>query len=307
MDYKRIIKSENARYRILSFLDFIPDSVMIRIQYRIKMNRRLNLKHPKRYSEKLQWYKLHYRNKLMSECADKASVRNFVQNRGCGHTLNKCYGVYDSVEEICWESLPDSFVIKDTLGGGGRSMIFVHDKAGLDLAEAKRIMQGWLDIPSDKKSLGREWVYDNRKHRIIIEDLLVSGSDGDLPDYKFFCFDGKVFCLYFMRNYTMHHELGELGFFDRNFKLLQVRRSDFAPITVQPEKPENYWEMVEVAETLSEGFPHVRVDFYDIEGRVVFGEMTFFNASGYVMFEPDSFDYVMGERFTLPEMGGITP
>lgn len=299
IDYKKIIKNEKTRYAILNMCRFIPDKTMLKIQYRIKTGRRLDLIDPKRYSEKLQWMKVNYRDIKMSECADKASVRNYIKECGLEHILNECYGIYDSVEDIEWDKLPQSFVLKDTLGGGGRSMIFVSDKNELDIQKANQIMQEWIDSEKSK-SFGREWIYEGRKHRIIAEKLLIADESGDLPDYKFFCFNGKVFCSYFMRNYTMHHEQGELGFFDRDFNLLMVRRTDFNPISGQPAKPVNYEKMVELAERISEGFPHVRVDFYNIAGKIVFGEMTFFNASGYVEFEPDEFDYQLGEKFILP-------
>lgn len=300
MDYKKVFKSEEVRYAILRLLGFIPDKLMIELQYRIKTGRRLNLKYPERYSEKLQWYKLNYRNNLMPECADKYSVREYVKGKGLGSILNDCYGVYERVDEIQWDKLPRSFVLKDTLGGGGRSMVFIHNKENMDFQKMKCILQSWLDISPNQKSLGREWLYEGRKHRIIAEKMLVGEEDGDLPDYKFFCFNGKVYCSYMMQNYTMHHELGVLGFFDRDFKLLPAHRADFAPMTVQPNMPKNYYKMVEIAEILSEGFPHVRVDFYNLDGTIIFGEMTFFNASGYVLFEPDEFDYELGREFLLP-------
>lgn len=301
MDYKKIIKSEKLRYKIINLLNFLPDKTMLKIQYRIKTGRKLNLRNPTRYTEKLQWYKLYYRNPLMKKCADKADVREYVKSKGLEYILNESYGVYESVDEIDWAKLPKQFVLKDTLGGGGRSMIFVYDKDSVDKREVENIMQSWIYTPTNRKNLGREWIYENTKHRIIAEKLLIADSEGDLPDYKFFCFNGHVFCEYMMKNYTMHHELGVLGFLDRDFNLLEAHRSDFAPMTEQPRKPEKFNEMLKIAEVLSKGFPHVRIDLYNINGQIIFGEMTFFNASGYTLFEPDSFDYSMGEQFKLPE------
>ena len=301
MNYKKIFRSEKTRAKILRFLGFIPDKPMVKLQYRIKTGRKLDLKEPVRYSEKLQWIKLFYRDADMCRCANKATVRRFVEERGCGEILNECYGVYDRAEDVDFDALPDSFVLKDTLGGGGRSMIFVTDKSALDKDAARATMNEWVSADTKGKNGGREWVYYGQKHQIIAEKLLISGDDGDLPDYKFFCFDGKVFCSYMMQNYTQHHELGVLGFLDRDFKLLKAHRKDFAPMLEQPEKPIGYEKMVEYAERLSKGFPHVRVDFYNLSGKIIFGEMTFFNASGYVEFEPDEFDAEMGSRFTLPE------
>lgn len=283
----------------MQMLSFVPDKMMLKIQYRIKLGRKLNLKNPQRYTEKLQLYKLNYRNPLMKICADKYEVRQYVEDKGLKNILNELYGVFNTPDEIDFEKLPTSFVIKDTLGGGGNSVIIVENKNKMNEQQVRKQMREWVNEPVNMKHPGREWVYDNKKHRIIIEKMLIAEGKNDLPDYKFFCFDGKVDCLYLMQNYTMHHSEGEMGFFDCNFNMLKARRTDFKPILNAPQKPENFEKMVEYAEILSERFPHVRVDFYNINGQIVFGEMTFFNASGYTKFEPDEYDYIMGEKFII--------
>lgn len=299
--YKKIFKNSDTRMKILSLLNWVPDKTMLKLQYRIKLARKLHLKNPQRYSEKSQWYKLYYRNELMKKCVDKYNVRAYVKECGYDDILNDCFGVFDSPNDIDFSNFPDAFVLKDTLGSGGNSMLFVRNKAEMNEQQSKEIMQHWVNQSTKIKSPGREWVYDGMKHRIIAEKLLVADENGDLPDYKFFCFNGKVFCSYMMRDYTMHHEKGVLGFLDRNFKLIPAHRTDFAPMTEQPEKPKNYEKMLEIAEKLSAPFPHVRVDLYNIDGKIVFGELTFFNASGYVKFNPDSFDYELGKAFVLPD------
>lgn len=301
IDYKKIIPSKELRLRLLKTLNFIPDSLMLRIQYRIKMGRKLNLKSPRRYSEKLQWYKLNYKDPQMKICVDKYSVRNFVKSRGCEKYLNDLYGVYDSPDQIDYDSLPNSFVLKDTLGSGGNSVVIVENKDKINKKELNERLKGWVSVSKGDKNPGREWVYDGQNHRIVAEKNLIVSGRTDLPDYKFFCFNGKPVCLYYMQNYALHHDQGELGFFTaKDFHLMNVRRADFKTLNTQPSKPQNYDEMYEAAKKLSEGFPHVRVDFYNIEGKIIFGEMTFFNASGYVQFEPDSFDYKLGKYFKLP-------
>ena len=298
--YKKLIKNPKTRYKILSLLNWVPDKAMLKLQYRIKLHRKLDLKNPTRYTEKLQWYKVYYRDPVMRQCVDKYEVREYVKACGCEEILNECYGVYSSPDEIDFDSLPNSFVIKDTLGGGGTSVILVKDKSTLDIEETKNKLAEWCSFPTSKKNYGREWVYDGLQHRIIIEKLLINESSDDLPDYKFFCFNGNAFCSYMMENYTFHHEQGVMGFLDRDFNLLPAHRVDFAPMVNQPAKPENYEKMLEIAEKLSEKFPHVRVDLYNLSGKIVFGELTFFNASGYTMFAPDSFDIELGEQFILP-------
>lgn len=299
MNYKKLIKSRDIRIKILQFLSFIPDRWMLRIQYMIKTGRSLNLSNPKRYTEKLQWYKLYYRDPLMAQCADKYDVRKYVEQVGLAKYLNTVYGVYNSTKEIEFETLPRSFVLKDTLGGGGNSVILVKDKNSISWTEICAQMEKWVNQPDNAKTPGREWVYEGRKHRIIIEELLESDETGDLPDYKFFCFHGKPEFLYMMSDYTQHHSKGRLGFLTTDFKLLPVQRADFLPMQEQPEKPLNYTEMLDAAKVLSAPFPHVRVDMYNINGKIIFGELTFFNASGYVQFTPDTFDYTMGEKFHI--------
>lgn len=299
MNYKRIIRNPELRIKLLQALNFIPDETMLKMQYYIKLGRMPNFVCPKRYTEKIQLYKLKYHDPLMQECVDKYSVRNYVKSKIGEQYLNTLYGVYEHPDDIDFNNLPNQFILKDTIGSGDLSMLLVTDKSKLNIVAARTVMEKWVNEAANIKNYGREWAYNGKKHRIIAEKLLISNEDGDLPDYKFFCFDGKVFCLYMMMNYTMHHEEGVLGFFDRDFKQLPVYRADFAPMLQRPPKPKNYEIMVQLAERLAVDFPHVRVDFYNIDGTIIFGELTFYNASGYVEFSPDSFDFELGEKFDL--------
>lgn len=301
MNYKKIIKNKKVRLKILNCLNFIPDKTMVKLQYRIKTGRKLDLKSPKRYTEKLQWYKLYYRDALMKKVVDKFDVREYVESKGLKYILNELYGIYENPKDIEFENLPKSFVIKDTMGSGGNAVILVKDKNMIDKNQVIKQIKEWISQPINKKNPGREWVYDEKKHRIIIEKYLTC-DNGDLPDYKFFCFNGKPFCLYVMEEYRDSHEKGKLGFLSTDFKLLNVTREDFNPIKEQPVKPANYEKMLEYAEILSKDFPHCRVDLYNINGNIYFGEITFFNASGYFKFNPDEFDYTLGEQFIINEI-----
>ncbi len=297
MDYKKIISNKDIRLKILQSLAFIPDKLMIRIQYRIKTGRRLNLRTPSRYTEKIQWYKLNYRKDILTKCSDKYLVRGYVKEMGLEHLLNTLYAVYESPDDIDFDRLPNSFAMKMTVGSGMN--YFVEDKQKEGYEKLKKIAKEWF--AADSCSYGRDWAYYNIKPRIIFEELLPMDERDDLPDYKFFCFDGKPYCLYTMVDYAKNHENGRLGFFDTQFQKMPYCRKDYKPINEQLPKPHNFEKMLEYAEILSKGFPHVRVDFYDISGRIVFGEMTFYNASGYTTFEPDEFDYILGEKFVLPQ------
>lgn len=296
-NYKKIIKSQKLRLQILKVLSFLPDDFTIKYQYFIRTGRKVNLDDPKRYSEKIQWYKLYYRNSLITKCSDKYAVREYVESRGLGHILNELYAAYDSADDIDFSTLPDSFAMKANNGSG--TNYFVTDKSTENLDELRSLANGW--IGKKLKSIAGEWCYQGIKPKVIFEKLLSRDSRNDLPDYKFFCFNGEPFCLYTMIDYTDNHENGKLGFYDMEFNQLPCRRMDYAPITEKLDKPKNFEKMVEYARILSQGFPHVRVDFYNIDGEIVFGELTFYNGSGYVEFEPDSFDLEMGEKFILPE------
>lgn len=299
MDYKKIIKNRNLRLKILRAFNFIPDKMMIKVQYRIKKGKKLNLKNPKRYHEKLQWYKLYYRDPLMQKVVDKYDVRDYVKQKGLEKILNKLYGVYDNPEDIDFDKLPNSFVLKDTRGSGGNSVILVKDKSKMDLLKIKEEMKKWVSQPINKKNAGREWVYDGKKHRIVVEEFL-SDPNNDLADYKFFCFNGKPSCLYFVNGRKLGQK-ANFGIFNMNFEQLPYFRTDENKLTIKPEKPKNFNEMIEISKKLSSDFPHVRVDLYNINGNIRFGEMTFFDGSGYFNFEPDEFDYILGEQFELPE------
>ena len=293
--YKKIFKNRKIRKLILHLFDFIDDKVIVKVQYRMKTGNRLNLKNPLRYTEKLQWYKLYYRDPLMKQCSDKYNVREYVKSKGLGFLLNENYGRFFKVDEIDFEKLPNKFALKRTTGSGDN--IIVTDKSSFDINSAKKQMKSWLRY---EKSLGREWCYYGLKPAILVEKFIERNANDDLPDYKFFCFNGKVYCLYVMVNYTKTHSNGQLGFYDRDFNKMSFCRIDYKDINFRIEKPSNFDKMVKYAEILSKDFPHVRVDFFNINGKIIFGELTFYTASGYTKFKPDSADYDLGNQFVLP-------
>lgn len=299
-DYKKFIKSRKLRVKFLRILDFVPDSLMLRLQYFIKTGRRLHLKNPQRYTEKLQWYKLYYKDPLMSQCVDKYEVRKYVEQCGLGHLLNECYGVFERAEDVKFDNLPNQFVLKDTLGGGGNDVIIVKDKSKLDILSTRKRMQEWVNYPYQGKHPGREWPYEGKKHRIIVEKFLEIPHVEDLPDYKFFCFNGKVAYVYGIIDRALGKK-AQIGIFDKNFNLLPYQRKDELPLQHSLPKPFNYAQMISVAENLSRNFPQARIDLYDIGGNVVFGEITFFDGSGYMTFNPDEFDFTLGNQFVLPK------
>ena len=294
MDYKKIIKSKELRIKILNFLNFIPDKTMIKMQYFIKNGTRLNLKNPKRFTEKIQLYKIMYRNNEMTKCVDKYEVREYVKKKGLEYILNELYGVWDSADDIDFDKLPNSFILKTT--NGSQTNIICKDKNKLDFEETRKKLNSWLGEKREK--LGREWAYYNVKPRIICEKLLSYNIGEELPDYKFLCFDGEPYCLYFI-NGRKQGEKVNLGIFDLNFNQLPYYRADENELKERQEKPKKFEEMIEIARKLSKDFPHVRVDMYNINGKIIFGEMTFYDGSGYQRYQPDEFDYILGNQFNL--------
>jgi hypothetical protein len=301
MDYKKIIRSYEMRQKILGAMAWIPDKAMLKLQYRIKTGRKLNLKDPQRFTEKLQWYKHYYRDPLMIQCVDKYDVREYVRSKGLESILNECYGIYNRIEDIDFDALPDQFILKDTLGGGGNSVIICRDKTTFDTDAAKKQMQKWLDT-NLIKSGGREWpYYSGKMHRIIIDRYLENpeNPEAGISDYKFFCYQGKVIFLVVDRERYIEHKR---NFYDVNWNYLNVT-SDHESFGDIIEKPEGYEMMIKVAQELSKDFPFVRVDLYSVGGKVYFGELTYYPWSGYVQFTPDEFDFELGKHFIFPKRG----
>lgn len=297
MNYKSLIRSRELRLKILSALSWVPDRIMIPLQYRIHTGRKLNMNHPKRFTEKIQLYKLRYRNPLMLRCTDKYEVRKVVEEMGLKDILIPLVGVYDNVEEINFENLPSQFVAKTTDGGGGNQVLICRDKEQLGKDAFFNTLKGWMSMPKTKNA-GREWAYENGcPRRIIIEKLLVSDGHKDLPDYKFFCFGGEVGFVYGIDGRNFGNG-ARLGIYTPDFEKMEVYRADEIVQAKPMCKPENYESMVSLARRLSEEFPHVRVDLYNVDGRVYFGELTFYDGSGYMGYSPDSFDFEAGALFS---------
>lgn len=299
MNYKRILKNQQLRFMILSWLKFIPNNIMLKIQYYIKMGFLPNFSNPKRFTEKIQVYKLLYRNPLLPICVDKYKVRGYIESLGMSSILNELYGVYNDANEINFDSLPDKFVIKSTDGSGGQNIFVCKDKTKVDIPKLRKTINKWRN----KKNInpGREWAYTGIKNsQIIIEKYIESNiEDGGLIDYKFFCFNGKVEYLYVIADRELGNKCG-LGIYDREFHRLNVCRADERKLERLIPKPKNFDQMMRTAEYLSKGFPHVRIDLYNINEQIIFGEYTFYDGSGYMKFIPDSFDFELGEKFDYP-------
>ncbi len=255
----------------------------------------LNLDQPASFSEKCHWLKLFWQHPLVAKCADKYEVREWITECGCEDTLNELYGVYEDVSEIDWESLPRQFALKASHGYGFN--IICDDKDKLDREEVLLKAGQWLKTTYGVKTV--ELQYWKMKPRIICERFIQS-SPGRLPvDYKFFCFYGKVHCV--MVCSGRKTKSPNFDFFDREWKTKLDYDINSTPDHVRIAKPASYEKMVEVAEKVSKPFPFVRVDFYDVDGKAVFGEMTF---TPMACSDPDmtaEANETMGRLLKLPE------
>ena len=293
--YKKIIRNKQLRFKILSALRFVPDETMIKLQYRIKTGRKLNLKNPKRFSEKIQWYKLYYRDPVMMQCADKYKVREFVKARGLGHILNELYAKFDSPDDISLDDLPDKIAMK--LSNGSGTNLLCADKYKLDLEKVKNNFRSFC--AQSNAAAGREWVYNVDEKPVIVAEKFLEDPDqkGGIYDYKFICFNGVPYYVVCDIERFVNHRR---NIYDIEWNDLHVS-SDCPCSEVAIPKPGKLEEMVEIAKTLARDFPAVRVDLYMIQEKIYFGELTFFPWSGYVIYTPDEFDFEAGEKFILPE------
>lgn len=296
VDYLRCPKHLGASM-LQHFGGWIPDRIYLQLLFRLKMDYRLDLKNPRTYCEKQQWLKLYDRRPEYSKMVDKYYVKEYVAGIiGKEHVI-PTYGVWDTPDAIEWDRLPDRFVLKTTHGGGGCGVIICQNKACLDKNAVICKLQSAMKYDI-YKSL-REWPYKRIPHRIIAEQLLEEDAEGgDVPDYKFYCFNGEPKVLLIASNrFTAHN----FDYFDMEFKKLPITSSYGGNSEVAFAKPTRFEEMKAIASTLSKGIPHVRVDLYFSCKKVYFGELTFFDSSGFDNLSSESLDREWGDWIHLPD------
>ena len=278
------------------FYWLLGDEVYLKLLFRDRLGYRLNLSNPKTYNEKLQWLKLYNRNPLYVKLVDKYEVKDIVSKIIGGEHIIPTLGIYESVEDIDFETLPEKFVLKCTHDSGG--IVICDDKPSLNIEKAKRVLK--RGQKRNYYSKNREWPYKNVPRRIIAEQYMAD-KDGELKDYKFFCFNGKPEYMFIASDRFNKGEETKFDFYDMEFNHLPFTNGHpnaFKRI----EKPKGFEEMKKLAAMLSANIPHVRVDFYDIDGKIYFGEMTFFHWSGIVPFEPFEWDRKFGDLIKLPDI-----
>lgn len=275
-------------------LNGLSDEKYVSLMYKVHVGKKLNLDNPKGFNEKLQWLKLYDHNPAYIEMVDKIDAKKYVAHIIGEEFIIPTIQVWDSVEEIDFSSLPNKFVIKCSHDSG--SVVVCKDKNQLNIKEVKKKLQHGM-----RRNLyywGREWPYKSVKPRILAEKYLDDGNK-ELIDYKFMCFNGKVKCLFTVTNRFSGGNM-HVTFYDIDWNIMPFARHygvDSAPI----DKPKSFDKMVELSEKLSTGLTFARIDFYEVEGKPYFGEITLCPGNGIEKFSPDVWDYKIGDMMVLPK------
>ena len=273
----------------------LPDKLYVQWLYLKTHGHFLHLRHPRTFNEKLQWYKLYYRDPLMTILSDKYEVRKHVASLGHAELLNELYGVYDRVDEIDLSVLPASFVLKAT--HGSHMSILCKDKNDLDWGKCRTLMQQWLK--TNYFYSGRQWAYKNIKPRLVCEKYLQNEGMDKLIDYKFYCYHGQPELLFVFPG-RLDDEGEKFNAYDLDWnKLFTYKSKPGSDPVIQ--KPDTFDAMIAVAQALCGNFPYVRVDLYSIKGKVMFGEFTFYPVSGVIPFTPEQHNVFLGNLFVLPQ------
>ena len=281
-------------YTTVKLVDLLPDSTYLKLIFYARLGYRLNLKSPKTFNEKIQWLKLYDKHPEYTRMVDKVDAKEYVASIIGQEYIIPTFGVWDSIQDIDWEKLPQQFVVKSTNDSGG--VVVCKDKSLFNVDKAVEKLQRTGN--RDYTKINKEYPYHNVSHRYIAEQYLEDESGFELKDYKIFCFNGVPKFLFVATGRQQNDT--RFDFFDCEFNHLPVTNGH-PNADIQPTKPQNFEEMLEIASRLSQGIPHVRVDLYNVKGRIYFGELTFFHWSGIVPFEPIEWDYKFGEYIKLPK------
>ncbi len=291
VDYRNIIRSRELRLKLINLLRFIPDAPYLKMVYRIKTGKKLNLKNPKTFCDKLNWLKLHDMHPEYTRLVDKIEVRDHVREVLGEDICIPLLGAWAHYDEIDFDALPDQFVLKCNHDSG--SVKIITDKSTMDHKALREFYEGRLK--QNPYVLGREYPYRDVTPRIYAEKYVVPQGARDINDYKFFCFDGKPEILFVA---TERSTDCRFDFFDMNFQHLDIEN-----IHPQSEsmvqKPETFAQMKQIAAKLSAGMKFVRIDLYEIDGRVCFSEYTFYHAGGFWPMHPEEWEYKLGDLIHL--------
>lgn len=283
---------------LMKFTHIIPDRIYLKIMFRKKMHKKLNLKNPQTFNEKLQWLKLYDRNPDYTKMVDKFEVKKYVSDLIGEEYIIPTIGIYNKFEDIDFNVLPQQFVIKCTHDSGG--IVICRDKDVLDIANAKEKIES--SLKENYYYYGREWPYKNVKPRIIIEKYMEDYKTKELIDYKIMCFNEKPQILFTCTERFSNDGL-KVTFFDSKWNRLPFERK-YKKSKKNIDKPINFDKMIELSEKISKDIPFFRIDWYEINGVLYFGEITFYPGSGYEIFYPEKWDYILGEYINLNKENG---
>lgn len=282
-----------------NFCTWLPDEFYLRVLYRLKNGIKLNLKCPQSFTEKIQWLKLYDRKSEYTDMVDKSTVKKYVSDKIGERYIIPTIGVWDSFDDIDFMSFPNQFVLKTTHGGGSYGVYICKDKTKFDKKEAKRSLE--RSFSGDLYKRLKEWPYKNVPKRIIAEKYMCymeTDVNAELSDYKFFCFNGEPKYCQVIRNRRSHETI---DFYDMEWNhqefvgLNPVCRNGETPVC----RPDCLEEMIEICKKLADNIPFLRVDLYEIDGNVYFGELTFFPASGFGTFSPTEWNVKLGNLIEL--------
>lgn len=276
---------------------FLNDETYLSLMYYCKFKKKLNLQMPRAFNEKLQWLKLNYKNPLHTGLVDKYEVKKQVSDMIGEEYIVPTIGVYDSFEDIDFDTLPKAFVLKCTHDSGG--LVICRDKEKMDIGRVKKKIN--QSLKRNYYYVGREWAYKNVKPRIIAEKYMSDEFDGciegdeklGLRDYKFYCFNGTPQFLYVSEGLD-NHATAKISFLTMDWEFAPFQREDFLTFKTLPRKPRLFDKMIEIAKTLSQGEPFMRVDLYCINEKIYFSEITFCPCSGFMPLEPEEYDIEIG-------------
>ena len=280
------------------WLNWIPDRQYLEILFSASLGQKLNLSAPKSYNEKLQWIKLNDRKKEYSAMVDKVAVRSFIKSRIGAEYLIPSIGIWSSPDEIDFDSLPNQFVLKCN-HNSGKGMCICKDKSKLDISAARRKLKEGLK--ERYYLVGREWPYKNVKPKILGEQYMVDESGVELKDYKVMCFEGEPKLIELHMGRFTNHQTQD--FYDIKWNKTDISQGNdesYGMSNIQVERPDCLDEMLELSRKLATGIHHLRVDWYVINGKLYFGELTFFDGSGFVPYDNPDNDLLLGSWIKLP-------
>ena len=291
MDYKKVFRNREFRLKLINCLKIIPTKPYLKMVYKIKTGKKLNLRHPVGFNEKLNWLKINEIQPAYTDLVDKIKVREYLREKIGEDRCFPLLGAWEKYEDIDFHNLPEQFVLKCNHDSG--SVKIIRDKSKIDHKEFSKFFKSRLKM--NPYVFGREYPYKSVRPMIMAERFMVPDGAHDIEDYKFFCFNGKPEIMFIATDRSVDVKF---DFFDMDFNHLNIENIHPQSGKVI-EKPALFEEMKELAAKLSEGMKFVRIDLYEIEGKIYFGEFTFFHGGGFWLFKPDEWEKRLGDMINI--------